>query len=432
VAVTDAERLPAERWNFATLLVQAVARRVANELSSEKLVLPFLYTALGGAVLFAGLFTPVVVVARLLAQLFGARLVEITRQGKGFLAACTAVTAAVLVCLAGFRGDLPTALLPVVFVAASVFLGMSNGFGALVFQDMIGRILGERPRISLLFAIGAGSGFLVIVATVISQLVAGFSPTEKAAADHIHLIWTSAGILAVSTLAALAVRDSSRAVPAATPSTVGESYIGSLYQRSRTVLRLAWFRRFVLARVLFMSVEMMTPFFAVHAATFHAGTAPSLSMFVIAVSLGMIGGGLVWPQVSKRSIQLVLSLSSLVACLAAMLAFVNHVVEGVQSPYLHAAMIFCLAFATQGTLDGSTAYVVGSSTDEQRPYCIAVSNLAAGIVGIGLALGAGTISHFRGVIVGILVMGALNLAAAAYAMTLRDVQPGGSDLRSAG
>ncbi len=429
--MTGAERLPAERWNFATLLVQAVARRVANELSSEKLVLPFLYTALGGAVLYAGLFAPVIIVARLLAQLLGARLVEITRQGKRFLAVSTVLTAAVLVCLAVFRGDLPTAWLPAVFVVASACLGLGNGFGALVFQDMIGRVLGERSRINLLFAIGAGSGALVIVATVISQLVAGFSPSEEAAGDHIHLIWTSAGILAVSTLAALAVRESSRAVPAATPDAASESYIGALYASSRTVLRLDWFRRFVLARVLFLSVEMAMPFFAVHAATFHARTAPSLSMFVIAFSLGMIGGGLVWPRVSKRSIQLVLSLSSLVAGLAALLAFVNHVVEGVQSPYLHAAMIFCLAFGTQGTLDGSTAYVVGASTDEERPYCIAVSNLAAGIVGIGLALAAGTVAHRQGAIAAIVVMGALNLAAAAYALTLRDVDRGAGSLRSA-
>jgi len=432
VAMSGAERLPAERWNFATLLVQAVARRVANELSSEKLVLPFLYTALGGTVLFAGLFAPVIIVARLLAQLLGARLVEITRHGKRFMAASTVLTAMILVGLAGFRDDLPTVLLPVVFVAASACLGLGNGFGALVFQNMIGRVLGERSRINLLFAIGAGSGSLVIVATVMSQLATGFSPSERVVDDHIHLIWTSAGILALSTLAALAVRESSRTAPAATAVTAGQNYLGSLYKSSRAVLHLAWFRRFVLARVLFMSVEMAMPFFAVHAATYHAATAPSLSMFVIAVSLGMIAGGLVWPQVSKRSIQLVLSLSSLVACLAALLAFVNHVVDGVQSPYLHAAMIFCLAFGTQGTLDGSTAYVVGSSTDEERPYCIAVSNLAAGIFGIGMALGAGTISHFRGVIAGIVIMGLLNLAAAVCALTLRDVQPGAGDLRSSG
>lgn len=121
-------------------------------------------------------------------------------------------------------------------------------------------------------------------------------------------------------------------MPAAMPDGTGESYLASLQRSTRGILRLACFRRFIVARVLFLSVETVTPFFAVHAATYHAATAPSLSMFVIAFSLGMIGGGLAWPPVSKRSIQLVSCLSSLVAGLAAALAFVNHVVEGVQSP----------------------------------------------------------------------------------------------------
>jgi hypothetical protein len=229
-------------------------------------------------------------------------------------------------------------------------------------------------------------------------------------------------MLVVSALAALAVRESPRAVPAGMPTMLGKDYVKSLYESTRMVLRLAWFRRFVLARMLFVTVEMVMPFFAVHAATFHAKTAPSLSMFVISFSLGMIGGGLAWPSVSKKSIQLVLSLSALVAGLAAVLAFVNHVVDGVQSPFLHASMIFLLAFATQGTLDGSTAYVVGSSTDQERPYCIAVSNLAAGIFGIGIALVAGVIADGRGVIVAIVIMGVLNLVAAAYALTLPDVR----------
>jgi len=101
-------------------------------------------------------------------------------------------------------------------------------------------------------------------------------------------------------------------------------------------------------------------------------------------------------------------------------------VDGIQSPYLHAAMLVLLACGTQGTLDGSTAYVVGSSTDEERPYCIAVSNLAAGVVGIVIALAAGTIAEGPGVIVAIVTMGLLNLVAAAYALTLPAVRPEGA------
>ncbi|MEP2745548.1 hypothetical protein, partial [Bauldia litoralis] len=105
---------------------------------------------------------------------------------------------------------------------------------------------------------------------------------------------------------------------------------------------------------------------------------------------------------------------------------------GVQSLYLHAAMIFLLAFATQGSLDGSTAYVVRSSTDEQRPYAISVANLAAGVVGIGVALLAGFIADGPGVIVAIGIMGATNILGVIYALRLPDVAPDAVSDRLAG
>lgn len=421
--MVDKEEFPQERWNFFALLTQGVARRVANELSSEKLVLPFLYAALGGAVLFTGLFAPIVILARLLAQFFGARLVGISRRGNGWLAGSTALTASVLVALATFSGSLPAIWLPVTFIAASALLGIGNGFGALVFQDMIGRILTDGTRIKLLFAIGASSGAMVIVATLSSQFINGFEQAKSAAADHVHLFWASTFVLLISSLAALAIREPARIAAADQSSSASQGYFPSLIEGSREIFQRSWFRRFVVARVLFLSVEMTLPFFAVHAATFHAQTAPSLSLFVIALSLGMIAGGLTWPKVSKTSIQLVMSLSALVAFGAAALAFLNHLLDGVQSPLMHAAMIFCLAFGTQGTLDASTAYVVRSSNDEERPYAISVSNLAAGLVGIGIALIAGLIAQERGAIIAIVVMASINIFAAMFARTLPNVWP---------
>lgn len=422
-------RKPNEGWNFAALLVQGVARRVANELTSEKLVLPFLYTALGGSIIFAGLFAPVVIVARLVSQLLGARLVEVSSRGNILIGVAVALTAVVFIFLASGTGGVPLALLPVVFIVASALLGLSNGFSALAFQDLIGRVLGDRSRITLLFAIGAASGALVIVTTLISQVMVGFEGDDQSARDHVHLVWAGVAMMLLSAVAAFMVREAPRASVA---NDSGEGYLASALRNARLVMRVPWFRRFVRMRVLLLSVEMVLPFFAVHAATYHAATAPSLSFFVISFSLGMIAGGLIWPRIGRRSIQLVLSLSAALAGVAALLALANHVFGGVQSLYLHAAMIFLLAFATQGSLDGSTAYVVRSSTDEQRPYAISVANLAAGVVGIGVALLAGFIADGPGVIVAIGIMGATNILGVIYALRLPDVAPDAASDRLAG
>ncbi|MEP2744227.1 hypothetical protein, partial [Bauldia litoralis] len=321
-------RKPNEDWNFAALLVQGVARRVANELTSEKLVLPFLYTALGGSIIFAGLFAPVVIVARLVSQLLGARLVEVSSRGNILIGVAVALTAVVFIFLASGTGGVPLALLPVVFIVASALLGLSNGFSALAFQDLIGRVLGDRSRITLLFAIGAASGALVIVTTLISQVMVGFEADDQPARDHVHLVWAGVAMMLLSAGAAFMVREAPRASVA---NDSGEGYLASALRNARLVMRVPWFRRFVRMRVLLLSVEMVLPFFAVHAATYHAATAPSLSFFVISFSLGMIAGGLIWPRIGKRSIQMVLSLSAALAGVAALLALANHVFGGVQS-----------------------------------------------------------------------------------------------------
>ena len=82
-----------DRWNFRTLLGQGVVKSVGDQVSSEKLVLPFLYTPLGGPVFFAGLLMPIVTVSTLGSQLF------------------------------------------------AIVVGLAKGHVSLTFQDMLGRVL---------------------------------------------------------------------------------------------------------------------------------------------------------------------------------------------------------------------------------------------------------------------------------------------------
>ncbi len=74
-----------EQRNFLALLMQGITRRVSYELSSDKFVLPFLFAALGGPMTFSGLFTSIMVIGRLVAQLAGARLAGISTHQGGWL-----------------------------------------------------------------------------------------------------------------------------------------------------------------------------------------------------------------------------------------------------------------------------------------------------------------------------------------------------------
>lgn len=406
-----------DRRNYWALLLQGTFRNVGIELGSEKLVLPFLYTTLGGAVFFAGLLAPIVIIAKLGAQLLGARLIAVTRVGKWYLALGTTIAAIPLAVLSLMAGDIAVAWLPVAFILAALIIGFSIGFGTLTFQDMLGRVLSEGNRASLLFVTGAVVAVLTISAALFSQFATGFEPAAEAWRDHVHLVWTATAMMVLSSFAALAIREQPKIVaqPESRP-----GYLAALRKGMEVSYRLRWLRRFLVARVLLLSVEIVIPFFVVHAAEFYGDTPISLSFFVISSSIGMLIGGFVWPRISKISIQRVLTISAMIAFAAAMLALGRNLIPALQFPATHAVIFALLAFALQGVVSGNTVYVVNASDDEARPYCVALSNLVAGVAGVGLALVAGLISQQRGIIAALVIMGILNVIAALYVRTLSD------------
>lgn len=413
----------AERRNGRLMMLQGVLRRISNELCNEKLVMPFLYAALGGSVIVAGLLAPVVHLARLVAQTLGARVVALARRRKPVLVATLTMTGVIVLLLPLVAPVLPLVLLPVLFMAVAALWGILNGMGALVALDLMGRLMGTSRQMSVMFAITALSGAAVIAATLASQYAEGFRIEARPFDDHSHLVWTSALFMFASALAALGLREAEPAEAPPVDEPLGV-YLAALAASSRDMLRHAWFRHFLRARILFLSVEFALPFFAVHAATYHARTAPGLTMMVIAVSLGMMIGGVVWPALGKRrSLQLVLFLGPLVSLAAAAIAAANHLDDAVPSPFLHALAIFFLSLASQATFDGSNTYVVRSAGDAERPYAVSMMNLAAGLGGLVLALGAGLVADGPGTFVALILMVVLNIAAALVARTLPDVMP---------
>ena len=52
-----------------------------------------------------------------------------------------------------------------------------------------------------------------------------------------------------------------------------------------------WFRSYVIARCLLVSVELAMPFYAIHAAALHSHKQVSLSIFVVATGIAVVIGG---------------------------------------------------------------------------------------------------------------------------------------------
>jgi hypothetical protein len=149
---------PKNRWNFGILLTQGVTREVGYELSSEKLVLPFVYASLGGPLFFAGLLLSVVEFCKFIAQITGSPLIAMSARTKWYVGLSTIVSAFTLAVVTMISANLSPNFLVVVFLLTAVIIGFCKGVNNLAFQDLLGRSIFEGTRARLLFVSGSVTG----------------------------------------------------------------------------------------------------------------------------------------------------------------------------------------------------------------------------------------------------------------------------------
>ena len=158
-----------ENWNFRVLLSQGVFDNIGYELTSEKLVLPFVYTAIGGPFLFAGLIVPIVRITKLISQVAVAPFIHSAKRNKWYstVALLAIALALAVICLTARHASLTSMV--VIFVFVTIVLGASDGLNGLAFIDMLGRVLPEQRRSVLLFTQSGIAGMIAVLVSLGSQ-----------------------------------------------------------------------------------------------------------------------------------------------------------------------------------------------------------------------------------------------------------------------
>jgi len=405
------------RRNFAVLLGQGVSGGAAVELTSVQLVLPFLYTTAGAPVFFAGLLVPVSTVAKRIAQILAAPLVSAARSNKRLIALTTLLLALAIVLISLTFDVVGAYWLVPIFLFATLVIGAANGLSGLAFQDLIGRILTDERRRKLLFTQSSLAGLFVVIVAFGSQLI--FQPGTSRVA-HQELIWLGIGLFVLSALLIMLVREPAKRSPSGARVEAQErGQIVALRDSFRIAFALPWFGRFLVARTLYLSVELAIPFFSIHAASFHGNSISGLNAFVIAASIGLMIGGFMWPRIGKRSVGRIMTLAAALTCIGGLMAIAIELRLISQSILCYAIVFVLVSLGAQGVKNGRTLYLLGMTTDEERPFCIAVANVTIGMVAIAFGALLGALASLKGVSWVILALIVLNILAAIYTLRLR-------------
>ncbi len=389
---------------------------MGGQLVNPRLVLPFLYLALGAPTFLAGLLLPLVTGARLIAEIFVSPFINKATRAKLAVYVPNLMTGLVLAVVALFATNLPVTMVVLLFLLTAITMGFCQGITSLGTSQIYGLSVPNTKRNRMVFAQATVSGLLAIVVVwVTKDLLVSDQPIQR----HIVVMWCGVLAMIIAGISFVGVKIFEDEQSQAPEERAKPKPISELTTGFKTGMAHPWFRKFVFARLLFVSVELAMPFYTIHAATYHIGTKNSLSYFVIAASAGMVVGSILWGRLSERcGVKPVMWMGCMTSALSAILALVFAWSGLAHNVWLYAFVIFLLSLGGNGVVYGRYLFVIECSTSLERPYLVAFGDVSAGLVGVAFAAILGAVAHHSDPIVPIAVLVVLNLAAMLFAFYL--------------
>jgi len=399
--------------NFFVYLGANLLTKVADELCSAKLILPWLLGALGSPAFLVGLLVPIREAGVLIPQLAVAAYIRRLPLRKGVWIWGSLLSAAALAIMALAAAALSGAIAGWAVVGLLVLFSLSRGLCSVSAKDVLGKTVSKARRGNLMGLSAGIAGALTLALGLYLQLATG---DETGAPVFVALLGGAALLFAVAALLFHFIREQ----PGATEGggNAFETAIDSLALLRKDPL----FRRFVLVRIALLSVALAPPFYVLLLQSGSGGNLSGLGLLIIASGLASSISAPIWGRLSDRSSRLVMVLASAAAGLVGLLTWLLARVDAdlLLSHYVFAALFLLLNIAHSGVRLGRKVYLVDMASSDTRAAMVAVSNTA---IGIAMLAGGfiGIIADLYDAAAVILVLGIASCGAAIYALSLTEV-----------
>jgi MFS family permease len=404
--------------NFVFNVLNGSATKLAEQLASPGLVLPWLFATIGAPAFLAGMLVPVKEACSLLPQMAVAGKIRAYPRRKWFWVGAGSTQALLLALVIPVAVWFSPLAAGWTVIALLGLFSTASGVGSVAFKDVLGKTVPKGKRGRLLAARATVGGILTLVAGMILRLYIADTPSMV---PYLVLIAGAAILWAVGALCFAAISEA----PGATRG--GRNAFKEVGAGLRLIREVAGFRRFVLARAFLLSIEISLPFYSLYALEKVGASIGGLGIFVIANGVSNILSSPVWGRFADRSSRWVMTISGLVAAATGLIALIiGQLPTDLQSDLVFAPVFLLIGFSQAGLRLGRKTYLVDGAPDEDRPMYVAVSNTIIGAVTL-LGGGLGLIAHGFGIqsLIGLLVV--LALISAGICRSL----PEASDMASA-
>jgi hypothetical protein len=400
--------------NFFAYLAANFLNKVADEIASAKLVLPWMLGSLGAPAVFTGFLVPVREAGVLIPQMAVAAYIRRLPLRKGVWLLGAGFSALALFTLAFIAQTLTGAAAGWAVIAVLILFSLARGLCSVSAKDVLGKTVSKTRR-GALMGYSAGAAGLAVLLIGAGLTTLGLT---QASANLFAPLFLGAGLLWV--LASLAFAT----ILEQPGATEGGGNALAVALKSLAMLRTDLvFRRFVVTRVLLLSVALAPPFYVLLAEGTAGSGATGLGLLVIASGLAGSLSSPIWGRMGDRSSRKVMVLAAAGAGVLGIAVWSAFRMDWalLEHELTHAAVFMTLTVLHGGVRLGRKVYLVDLATAQTRAAYVAVSNTV-----IGLAMLAGGLVGVLGDLYGapfvVLALSLTALAAATMALRLPEVE----------
>ena len=399
--------------NFFSYLIANLLGKIADEIASAKLIIPWLFGMLGVPAIFTGFLVPIRESGVLLPQLAVAAFIRrmAIRKTVWLLGSMLSALSLFGMAYAALNYDGVSAGSTIIFTL--VIFSLSRGLCSVSAKDVLGKTVSKSRRGALMGWSTAISG----IAILLTGLWLGTVDLNESGLNIFASLLIAGGIIWI--LAAL-VFATIQEQPGAVEG--GGNAFSVAVRQIRILKTDTSFRSFVIARGLLLSVALAPPFYVLIAQSSSNGNLLGLGALFIANGLAGSFSAPFWGYMGDQSSKRVMMIAATGAGVLGIftyMAIINNFSWAISEIGL--AVIFLILNIMHGGVRlGRKVYLVDMATAENRAAYVAVSNT---IVGVLMLFGGliGFIGDWLGAPATLLFLGVIALIAAFYIRFLPEV-----------
>lgn len=402
--------------NFFTYLLANLLGKVADEIASARLVIPWMFGVLGVPAVFTGFLVPIREAGVLLPQLLVAAAVRHMPTRKGVWLLGAMLSALSLFVMAIAASTLEGNAAGMVILVMLIIFSLARGLCSVSAKDVLGKTVSKSRRGTLMGWSAGLSGIAVLI-------IGLWMSTTDIAGSSINIF---AGLLIAGGLLWLLAALSFALIieqPGATEG--GGNALQVAIQHLRLLQDDGQFRHYIIARTLLLSVALAPPFYVLVAQSQSTAGLLGLGALIIANGLATSIASPFWGYMGDLSSRWVMVVAATGAGLLGIFTFtaVSAGWSWVTGEIGMAVIFLILNVMHGGVRLGRKVYLVDMATADNRAAYVAVSNT---VIGVLMLLGGliGLLGDWLGATTLLLILGLGSLLAAIYINKLPQVSDG--------